>query len=138
MGRRRFLRSWILFSGIVISIIGLVHNSFAPGMYKSLLTIEPLKDKAPGFVYFFVFAGTAFLFAGLLTIYSSTGLKNADRWAVIIAVGSAIFVALGALSAVIFAKFENPLIYVTALCGVSNIILLSVFSPALKKGINAD
>lgn len=131
--KKKILRLWILVSGIIISIIGLAHNSFAPAMFRAMQNDQLMGDKTAGFIYFFVLTGTAFFFAGLLTIYSSIGLKNSEKWALIIAISSGIFVALGAISAVLFANFGNPLIYTMGICAILNIVLLLVFSKAFKK-----
>ena len=118
--------------GIIIAIIGIIHCSFAPIMYKQMMKEGTFKDKVPGFVYFFVFGGFAVLFAGLLTIYSSLGLKKSEKWALVIAISSALFVALGGIGAVTFAKFGNPMIYVMSISAISNILLLLLFYRGFK------
>ncbi|MBN1391723.1 MAG: hypothetical protein JW947_02850 [Sedimentisphaerales bacterium] len=85
---------------------------------------ETLKDKARGFVYFFVFGGFAVIFVGLLTIYSSLGLKKSEKWAWLIATSSTLFVAIGIIGAVTFAKFGNPMIYIASISSISSVLLL--------------
>ncbi len=137
MKRNNFLSKWVLIAGIVITITGILHNSFAPGMHQQILKNDAIRDKAHQLTYFFVFCGTGFIFAGLLTIYSSFYLKKREKWAFIIAMSSGIFVALGDLTAIAYAKFENnPLIYAGLICAVSNIILLLTFAGSFKKGKN--
>lgn len=132
MEKIKFLSLWILISGIIISIIGIAHNSFAPVMYHKMLTVESVKDLTPGFIYFFVLGGSAFLFAGLLSIFSSFGLKKTEKWAWVIAISSGIFVAIGSIAAIAFAKFGNPMIYIQGICAISNIVLLLIFKKAFK------
>jgi uncharacterized membrane protein HdeD (DUF308 family) len=127
MKKRRFVSRWILAMGIIIAIIGIIHTSFAPAMYQQMLKDDTLKDKAAGFVYFFALGGFAFLFAGILTIFSSFGLKKSEKWAWLIAISAGLFVALGGISAVTFAEFGNPMIYVMSISAISNVFLLLIF-----------
>ena len=133
MKKTIFLSKWVLITGIIITITGVIHNAFAPEMYQQMLNDQTVKDKAPQLIYFFVFCGTAFLFAGLLTIYSSFALKKKERWAFIIALSSGIFVVLGDFTAITYAKFGNPLIYSGLISAFSNVILLLIFSGSFKK-----
>lgn len=132
MERRKFLSRWILISGILISIISLLHNAFAPAMYQQMMDDISVRDKAAGLIYFFVLGGTAFLFAGFLTIYSSIALKRSERWAWVIALSSGLFVAIGQISAVLIARFGNPLIYAAGICSISNVIILLIFKNTFK------
>ncbi len=127
MDRRKFVSCWILVTGIVIALTGLLHVGATPMMYRQMLQDETVKDKAPGFAYFFAFCGFAIIYAGLLSIYSSFGLKKSQKWAKLIAVSSGLFVALGGISAIAFAKFGNPMIYVMSISAVSNLFLLLFF-----------
>jgi len=127
MDRRKFISRWILVTGIIISLTGILHISFTPAMYQQMLKDEIVKDKAPGFAYFFAFCGFAVLYAGLLTIYSFFGLKKSQKWARVIAISAGLFVALGGISAIAFAKFGNPMIYIMFICALSNLFLLLIF-----------
>ena len=68
-----------MISGIVISLTGIAHNAFAPAMYHMIMKDQLTKDKAAGIIFFFIVAGTAFLFAGLFTMFSSVGLKKSGK-----------------------------------------------------------
>jgi len=127
MDRRKFISRWILITGIIIAVTGILHTSFTPAMYQQMLKDETVKDKAPGFAYFFAFCGFAVLYAGLLTIYSFFGLKKSEKWARPIAVSAGLFLALGGISAIAFAKFGNPLIYIMCISAISNLFLLLIF-----------
>jgi hypothetical protein len=78
---------------------------------------ETLKDKAPGFAYFFAFCGFAIFYAGLLTIYSSSGLKKSEKLAQLLSISTGLFVAFGGISAITLAKFGNPMIYIMSRIG---------------------
>jgi hypothetical protein len=134
MDKRKFISRWILVTGIIITLIGIIHVSFTPVMYQQMIndeTIdETLKDKAPGFAYFFAFCGFAIFYAGLLTIYSSFGLKKSEKWALFLSVSAGLFVAIGGISALAFAKFSNPMIYIMSISAISNVFLLLIFSGA--------
>jgi hypothetical protein len=132
MNKIKFISRWIFVAGIIITIIGIIHSSFAPIMYQQMMKDETLKDKVPGFIYFFAFSGFAILFAGLLTIYSSLGLKKSEKWAWLIAISSSLFVALGGIGAVTFAKFGNPMIYAMSISAISNVLLLLLFYREFK------
>ncbi len=127
MDRRKFISRWILITGIIIALTGIIHISFTPVMYQQMLKDETVKDMAPGFAYFFAFAGFAVLYAGLLTIYSCFGLRKSQKWARPIAISAGLFLALGGISAIAFAKFGNPLIYVMCISAISNVLLLLIF-----------
>jgi hypothetical protein len=133
MDRGKFVSRWILVTGIIIVLIGIAHSSFAPMMYQQMVKNEAIKDKAPGFVYFFAFDGFAVVFAGLLTVFSSFGLKKSEKWAWIIALSSGLFIALGGIGAVAFAEFTNPMIYAMGISAVSNVFLLLVFCRNFSK-----
>jgi small-conductance mechanosensitive channel len=127
MNKIKFISRWVFVVGIIITIIGIIHSSFAPIGYQQMMKDETLKDKARGFVYFFAFGGFAIIFAGLLTIYSSLGLKKSERWAWLIALSSTLFVAIGMIGAVTFAKFGNPMIYVASISSILSVFLLLLF-----------
>jgi len=127
MDGRKFISRWILITGIIIALTGVIHISFAPAMYQQMLKDETVKEKAPGFAYFFAFAGFAVLYAGLLTIYSCFGLRKSEKWARPIAVSAGLFVVLAGISAIAFAKFGNPMIYVMSVSAISNLFLLLIF-----------
>jgi uncharacterized protein YpmB len=127
MNRRKFISRWILITGIIIALTGILHISFTPAMYQQMLKDETVKEKAPGFAYFFAFAGFAVIYAGLLTIYSFFGLRKSEKWARPIAISAGLFVALGGISAIAFAKFGNPLIYIMCVSAISNLVLLPFF-----------
>ena len=127
MDRGKFGSHWILVTGIIITLIGIVHTSSAPMMYQQMMKDEAIKDKVPGLVYFFAFDGVAVIFAGLLTVFSCFGLKKTEKWAWTIAISSGLFVALGSLGAVAFAEFTNPMIYAMGISAVSNVFLLLIF-----------
>lgn len=127
MDKVKFISRWIFVAGVVITIIGIIHSSFAPIGYQQMIKDETLKDKALGFVYFFAFCGFAIIFAGLLTIYSSLGLKKSEKWAWLVATSSTLFVAIGMIGAVTFAKFGNPMIYVASISSISSVLLLLFF-----------
>ena len=131
MNRRKFIGWWVLVTGVIIALIGIIHVSFTPVMYQQMLNDETLdervKEKAPGFAYFFAFSGFAVVYAGLLTAYSSIGLKKSEKWAWITAGSAGLFLAIGGISAITFAKFENPMIYAMSISAISNVLLLLIF-----------
>ena len=118
--------------GIIIALIGIIHTCFTPMIYRQMLKDEAVKDKAAGFAYFFAFSGFAISYAGLLTIYSSFGLKKSEKWALLLAISAGLFVAIGGISAIAFAKFGNPMIYIMSISAISNVFLLLIFSWAKK------
>lgn len=115
---------WILISGVIISLTGILHNIAAPGMYRAMKNDPAIQDKAEGLLYFFIFMGTSVLYAGLLTVFSSFGVKKSAGWAWTIAFSSGIFIFLGALAAIFYARFANPLIYAMGFGGLSNVVVL--------------
>ena len=127
MDKRKLISRWILVTGIIIALIGIIHTCFTPMMYQQALKDEAIKDKAAGLAYFFAFCGFAVIYAGFLTIYSSFGLKKSEKWALILSVSAGLFLAIGGIGAIAFAKFGNPMIYVMSICAISNIFLMLIF-----------
>ena len=125
----KFISYWLLVSGILISLTGLLHIAATPMMYHQMhndppIQIPAIQDRIHGFVYFFVVSGLFFLFAGLITAFAAIRFKRKENSAWIIIAGSGIFVAFSALGGIIYAKFGNPLIYLDVICSLSNLILL--------------
>ena len=140
MDRRKFISRWVLVTGVIIALIGIIHSSFTPVMYQQMMndeTIdETLKDKAPGLAYFFAFCGFAVIYAGLLTIYSSFGLKKSEKWALLLSISASLFLAIGGIGAIAFAKFGNPMIYVMSISAISNVLLLLIFYRGYRNWTN--
>ena len=121
----RFASRWILGAGLLVTVIGAIHSAFAPSVYRSLLT-GSMEEQAAGFVYFFALGGAAFMYAGLSMTYASRGLRRSEGWARVIALGAGAFTLLGSLSAIVLGGYPNPLLYVTALCAASSIVVLLI------------
>jgi hypothetical protein len=124
MGNNKLLRKWILISGIIISIIAIIHNIMGILMYPDMMKAQTIQKLANGFVYFFILGGTSFLFAALLMLFSLKGLKKSEKWAWTQSFCSAIFISLTQVGALTFGKFRNPLIYIVAVCSISSIVIL--------------
>ena len=124
MKQHKFLAIWLRISGIIIAIIGILHSSFTPMMYNQMIKVEALQDKAAGMAYFFALAGVAFLFAGIITTYASSGIQSREKGARFLTIISSLFAAFGGITAMTYARFGNPLIYTMTACAILNLILL--------------
>lgn len=121
MKKTNLLSRVSLISGIIILLIGIVHNAFAPVIYEQ--ASRDVGDKAIAFVSFFVLVGAAVIFFGIFLIYSSRGLKRGEFWAWNISLLSSLFIALMGIPIILFLKIN--FLHVIMLAGaILNLIVL--------------
>ena len=123
----------LFITGIVFILCGSAHNLTAPVMYKQISKEPVFQGKAPGFIFFFVSMGTSIIFTGILLVYACKGIKKLQKWAWNIALGSSFYILITHLFAVIYAGFDNPLIYIIIIFSVLSTIFLLIYYKTFKK-----
>jgi hypothetical protein len=110
--------------GFLTMAIGLLHTASAPMIHRRWMQILPQDtDRVLGVVFFFVVAGLAVLFTGLLMTYASSGIERTETWARSIGLYASLFVILFGIGA-IAVGMSNQLIWLLVFGGVSNMIVL--------------
>ncbi len=126
MNKAVFQYLWVRIVGIVMIMTGIVHTAATPMAYHKWIEILPQDiDRVWGVVFFFAISGVAVIFAGILMIYSSFGLKKKEKWAKFISLIASLFIVLFGIGAIV-AGMTNPLIWLMIFGGVSNAILLAI------------
>ncbi|MFQ6120215.1 MAG: hypothetical protein ACE5KE_10060 [Methanosarcinales archaeon] len=132
MEKGKFGSKWVFIMGILIVILGIIHNGATP-LISSDLDILP-KNVMLVMIFMFVGTGTAIIFAGLLTIYCSFGLKKSERMAWVIAMGVGVFIGLLGIGAVITMP-NNPFAYIMSAFSILVIIPLLIHRKQFKKDL---
>lgn len=110
------LSRWIRALGIATVILGLIHCAVTPVIFGAGFNrLSPADGRA--FIFVFVTAGVAAIFAGLAIIYAASGLRLKATWAHTIVAGSGLFLALLGGGAVA-AMPDNPFAYIALLISV--------------------
>ncbi|MFZ5645179.1 MAG: hypothetical protein ACOY46_16510 [Bacillota bacterium] len=118
-------KRWVLTTGILILILGLIHIGATPIVYK--MGFNGLQDGyGKTFLYMYVSTGAAVVFAGLLTIYCSSGLGKMERESWMMATGAGIFMFLLGAGAVITMP-DNPFSYITLIISLVDVVPLLMF-----------
>lgn len=125
MQRRKIGSYWVLVAGILIAILGMIHNAATKEVYYSGY------DKLPThhgwvFIYMFLAVGTVMIFAGGLVIYCSFGLRRSERWSWIISLGVGVFVVI-LVSGAVMVMPGNPFAYIGLALAILEIIPLILF-----------
>lgn len=112
--RIRAVSTWVLTAGMLIMVLGVVHNVTTGLAYHEGLERVPLAD-ARSFIYLFVGTGTVVSFTGLLVVYAAWGLRHTERWAFTAAlVGGAIVALVGVVALVALSTGVLPSLFVLA------------------------
>ena len=85
MEKTKRASQWVFAAGILIAILGLIHIAATPMVLKDLDELP--KNVKDSLVYMYVTTGAAVVFAGLLAVYSSIGIKRSEGMARPLAVG---------------------------------------------------
>ena len=120
---KKTLQHYYLVSGLIIALIGVIHCGFAPMMLKQMQAVEPLKDKATGMVYFFIIGGIAFSYWGLVMAFARKLVIGTSRRACLLPTSAMALIAMSGVTAIVWARFGNPLIYVMTFLSGSSLLL---------------
>lgn len=125
MQRRQIGSYWVLAAGVLIVILGMIHNAATKDVYYSGYDKLPLHHGWV-FIYMFLAVGTAVIFAGGLVIYCSFGLRRSERWSWIIALAVGVFVVILGSGAMIIMP-GNPFSYIGLALAILEILPLIIF-----------
>lgn len=111
-----------LMSGLAYLVVGLAHNAATFMVYH--MGFDKLSAEMSGLaVLLFVATGSSVIFAGLLSMYCSVGLKRHEPWARTMAIGAGVYSALlGAGSLAVMR--DNPFVYILLAAGVIELYVL--------------
>lgn len=101
------MRRWLVAAGIIVSLLGLVHNALVFNVFATGFESLKPQDKNSA-IWLFLVTGTAVFFAGLAILYPALQKeRSARRTALKTAFGAWVFLALIMTSAVPFMP-KNP------------------------------
>ena len=130
---KRILQYYYLIAGLLIAAIGVIHCMMAPMMSRQMKTVEVLKDKVEGIIYFFVLGGIAFVYWGILLALTRKRIDVRESWGFVLPVSAMGLIAMSGILAVVYARFSNPLIYVMTLLGLSGLVFAGITRVMLAK-----
>lgn len=116
MDNRKRGSRWVLVTGVLITVLGLIHVAFTPSIFQTLSSQLDVYSTWVQ-VYMFAATGAAVIFAGLLIVYASRGLKTSEGWARSLALWSGLFSLLlggGAVAAIPGSPFALMLLLVSS------------------------
>lgn len=129
---RQFQQIWLLVSGILIVLIGVLHCLFTSEMYAKLYdelvkagSLETAQAGATRFAYFFALGGVLAIFCGALMIYAASRLKTPEGWARVVGLASAWLMVLFGVSAMVFGM-SNFLIWIMTVAAITSAVWLLV------------
>jgi magnesium-transporting ATPase (P-type) len=125
MQRRQTGSNWVLAAGILIAILGMIHNAATKEVYYSGYDKLPLHHGWV-FIYMFLLVGTAVVFAGGLVVYCSFGLRRSERWSWSIALGVGVFMVI-LVSGAVMVMPGNLFAYIGLALALMEILPLIIF-----------
>ena len=131
MEKKKRASQWVFAAGILIAILGLIHIAATPMVLKDLDELP--KNVKDSLVYMYVTTGAAVVFAGLLAVYSSIGIKRSEGMARPLAVGVGVFMFLVGVGAVIVMP-DNPFAYIGLVLALVEIAPLLVYRQDIEMG----
>ncbi len=125
MEKKKRASQWVFVAGILIIILGLIHIAATPMVFCMDFGKLPTKVGL-AFIYVFVATGVAVVFAGLLAVYGSIGIKRSERMARPLAVGVGVFMLFVGVGAVITMS-DNPFAYMGLVLALVEIVPLWIY-----------
>lgn len=111
-----------LLSGLAYLVVGVAHNAATYVFYHTGFDKLPV-EMGELAVLLFIATGSSVIFAGLLSMYCSVGLKRHEPWARIMAIGAGLYSALlGAGSLAVMR--DNPFVYILLAAAVIELYVL--------------
>lgn len=113
MKRMKVASIWAMTSGILVIVLGIIHNLGVAEAYSYGF------DKLPsliwrGFKYMYLGVGTAWIFAGFFLIASSRGLRRGTSWAWPLGFSTAVLMLLFGVGAMILMPDNPPAPFILA------------------------
>jgi hypothetical protein len=127
---RKIGSAWLLITGILVTLLGLLHVGMTPLVYDQGWNELPEAD-ARAFVYMYVAAGLVLVLAGILTVRSARALGRGEKWGYGVASIAGWFVILMGVGAVINMR-SNPFSWIALVIAVFNYIPLAGYRRAFR------
>ena len=125
MKRKKTVVNWVLGTGILTLLIGIMHTVSAPMIFKAQVGKFPLlpREFLLKNVYFFAAMGSTVIFLGLLLIWTARHLRKEKSWAWLLSLASSCFLVLLMANAIYF-KMNNLLILLLLVGNSVNVFFL--------------
>ncbi len=116
----RLAGRWNMIGGILATLLGIIHNAFAPVAYRS-----GFSDLSGGsgevFLYMYLATGTTLIFLGIIIMICSRGITLSDRIARDVSAVAGVFLILMGAGAIIVMP-GNPISYIMLAIAIFQII----------------
>lgn len=133
MTKEKWVMRWMITSGVLAILIGILHDAFTMEMAAKIGGKVPESPELLWrFGYFFAAMGTAVIFSGALMLRTVRPVRRGDRWAWRIALLTSLFLVL-LMTGAIYCQMNNLLIQILLWSNLSLAGLLLV----RKKGLLA-
>jgi len=126
MERRRAGSRWILITGALTLLLGIIHCSLTSFIYHHMGIDQLAADNGRAFIWMYVTTGISYIFAGTMFIYCSEGLNSAEPWAWNISRITLVFTLLGEISSAVMLQ-GNPFAYFSLIIGFTQLLVLLVY-----------
>jgi len=124
MLKENLLYRMMVVVGVLIIILGLIHISYTPILYKDIASIPLDPDNLNTYLYMFVATGASLLLAGVLVVYSVKGLKRNNHLAWVVSLTVGIYILLLGIGAVVTMHGGNPFAYIMLVLAVLEMFTL--------------
>lgn len=131
MEKRRAGSRWILITGALTLLLGIIHCSLTSFIYHHMGIDQLAAVNAKVFIWLYVITGISYIFAGFMTIYCSIGLNNAEPWAWDIIRITLVFILIGEISSVVMLQ-GNPFAYLSLIIGLIQLLVLLVYGQEFR------
>ncbi len=120
MSESTLFRRWALTTGILLVLVGLIHNAATPVFHAEGSYLLPAPNDLVADAMF-VAAGTALVVLGALCIYCRRALGRGEGWAAVIMVASGLYSLLLGVAAIVIMR-DNPFACILALVGAAQLM----------------
>jgi small-conductance mechanosensitive channel len=131
MDKRQFGSWWVFIVGVLIALLGVIHVAATPAIFSTMSEQLYAADLLAT-LYMFIATGAATIFVGLLIMYSSRGLKAAERWAWTISIAAGAFMLVVGAGAVL-TMWDNPFAYLAFALAVLELVPLRLYGKDFRQ-----
>jgi hypothetical protein len=131
MTRARVAPVWAMIGGVLVALLGLVHNLGTMDVFHGygFDRLPSLQGRA--FIYMFAGVGLAWIFAGLLLFASGRGLRRGASWAWPLGTATAVFMLIYAIGAILIMP-DNPPAWLILGCAVVAAPPFALYRPSAR------
>lgn len=126
---------WVMIGGVLVGLLGLVHNLAAMDVFHSYGFDRLSSLAGRGFIYMFIGVGTAWVFAGLLLFASGRGLRGGAPWAWPVGFASAFLMVLFGVGAMVIMPENSASPFILG-CSILAAMPFLLHWPSPRKGLS--